>query len=255
MGVRHSHPLHVHGHSVVHHLAPHVKIVATVVFAVAVAVAPPTAPWAFVGLAVLMGVALVASRLPPAFVATRVLVVVPFVVFGLLVPFVSSGHDMAWGPVTWSSVGARTGLAIAVRSVLGVTASIVLAGTTELPRLLGGLDRLRVPPTITAIASFMLRYLEVVAAEFGRMRAAMTARGHDPRWLWQVRPLATASGALFVRSYERGERVHLAMQSRGFTGTMPRLHDDAATPGMWALAGAWAAAAVAVVVVALVVAA
>ncbi len=253
MGARHSHPLHVHGHSVVHQLAPHVKIVATVLFAVAVALAPPDAPWAFAGLAVLLLVALVASHLPVGFVATRALVVVPFVVFGLLVPFVASGHDMAWGPITWSSVGLTTGLAIATRSVLGVTASIVLAGTTELPRLLGGLDRLRVPPTITAIASFMLRYLEVVAAELGRMRAAMTARGHDPRWLWQVRPLATASGALFVRAYERGERVHLAMQSRGFTGVMPRLHDDSATPTMWVLAGGWAGAAVAVVIVARVV--
>lgn len=246
MGFRHTHTLHVHGHSFVHRMAPHVKILAIVVFAIAVAVTPTHAPWVFVALAMLVLLAVVAARLPAGFVATRALVVVPFVIFGLLVPFVSSDQDMAWGPLRWSSEGARAGLAIVARSVLGVTASIVLAGTTELPRLLAGLDRLRVPPAITAIASFMLRYLEVVAGELRRMRSAMVARGHDPRWLWQLRPLATASGALFVRTYERGERVHLAMQARGFTGTMPPLHDEVADRATWLVAAGWALTAAAI---------
>jgi cobalt/nickel transport system permease protein len=46
----------------------------------------------------------------------------------------------------------------------------------------------------------MVRYLEVLAGELGRMRTAMTARGYDPRWLWQVRPIASSAGALFIRS-------------------------------------------------------
>jgi energy-coupling factor transporter transmembrane protein EcfT len=37
---------------------------------------------------------------------------------------------------------------------------------------------------------------------------------------WKV--IANSAGALFIRSYERGERVHLAMISRGYTGHMPR---------------------------------
>ena len=61
----------------------------------------------------------------------------------------------------------------------------------------------------------------------------MTARCHDPRWLWQARPLASSVGVLFVRSYERGERVHQAMLARGFTGTMPDLDDRHATAGDW----------------------
>jgi cobalt/nickel transport system permease protein len=35
--------------------------------------------------------------------------------------------------------------------------------------------------------------------------------------------LARSLGALFIRSYERGERVHLAMLARGYDGTMPVL--------------------------------
>ena len=61
----------------------------------------------------------------------------------------------------------------------------------------------------------MLRYVDVIAGEARRMRMARVSRGHDPRFLWQVGATARGVGALFLRSYERGERVHLAMLSRG----------------------------------------
>lgn len=248
MGAGHSHPLHVHGHSGLHQMAPHVKLLALCAYAVAVATTPPGAWPAFTALALLAAVAVVASGLPLGFVASRALIVTPFLVSAMVIPFAASGHDTSLGPLSWSSVGVVTGLSIAMRALLGVVASIVVAGTTELPRLLAGLERLRVPAAITAIASFMLRYLELVAGELERMHAAMTARGHDPRWLGQVRPMAMASGALFVRTYERGERVHLAMVARGFTGHLPRLHEDVATARQWLVAGTWSALAVAVAV-------
>ena len=52
------------------------------------------------------------------------------------------------------------------------------------------------------------------------MRIARISRGDDPRWLWQVAGLARTAGALFVRSYERGERVYVAMLARGYGGAM-----------------------------------
>ena len=64
----------------------------------------------------------------------------------------------------------------------------------------------------------MLRYVDVIAGEARRMRLARISRGHDPRFLWQAGATARGVGSLFVRSYERGERVHLAMLSRGWTG-------------------------------------
>ena len=68
---------------------------------------------------------------------------------------------------------------------------------------------------------FMIRYLDVVTADLGRMLTAMRSRGVDPRSPRHWPALARTLGALFVRSYERGERVHLAMLSRGYTGRMP----------------------------------
>jgi cobalt/nickel transport system permease protein len=69
----------------------------------------------------------------------------------------------------------------------------------------------------------MVRYLGIVAGEGRRMHVARQSRGYDPRWLWQARGIAASAGTLFVRSYERGERVYLAMLSRGYDGTMPAL--------------------------------
>ncbi len=55
------------------------------------------------------------------------------------------------------------------------------------------------------------------------MRMARISRGDSPRALHQVGAIAKGVGALFLRSYERGERVYLAMTSRGFDGKVPEL--------------------------------
>ena len=102
-------------------------------------------------------------------------------------------------------------------------ASLTLAATTEPQDVLVGLRRLRLPDLIVQIMGFMLRYLDVVTAELGRMTTAMRSRGCDPRSPRHWPVLARSLGALFIRSYERGERVHLAMLARGYDGTMPDL--------------------------------
>ena len=93
--------------------------------------------------------------------------------------------------------------------------------------LILGLDRLRCPQILTQIATFMLRYLDVLAGEARRMRVARLSRGDDPRFLWQLRGFAAGVGALFLRAFERGERVYLAMLSRGYDGRMPAVWQSA----------------------------
>jgi cobalt/nickel transport system permease protein len=237
MGAGHAHALYVHEHSPVHGLAPEVKIAAAFGFVLAVSLTPRQAVWAFaVDAATLVAVARLA-RLPPRFVVARLAVILPFIAFAFLIPFIAAGERIVVLGVGVSRDGLWGAWNIVVKATLGATVSIVLAGTTEVPHVLRGMSRLRVPPTLTTIAAFMVRYLELLSGELGRMRTAMTARGYDPRWLWQSRPIAASAGALFIRSYERGERVHAAMLSRGFVGTMPTLDERVASAGEW-LAGA-----------------
>jgi cobalt/nickel transport system permease protein len=126
---------------------------------------------------------------------------------------------------------------ITLKATFGLLATGILAATTPLPEIITGLERLRVPRVFTAVAAFMVRYLEVLSGELARMRTAALCRGASPRWLWQVRDLTPGLGALIVRSFERGERVYLAMASRGYTGTLP-----AALTGAAASRVAWAGA-------------
>lgn len=238
MGAGHAHPLYIHGHSRVHRLAPEAKVAAAVLFVFGVAVTPRQAVWAFAVDALVLMAIVGAAHIPPRFVASRLAVIVPFVAFALFIPFVGSGERVEVLGMSLSRDGLWGAWNVLAKAGLGATTSIVLAATTEVPRMLTGMSRLRVPSALTMIASFMVRYLELLAEELRRTRIAMAARGYAPRWLWQARPVATSAGALFVRSYERGERVHAAMLARGYTGVMPQIDTRQATATEWVLAAA-----------------
>jgi len=225
--------LYRHGTTPVHHLPAQVKVVALLVFVLAVVVLPPDAFWAyFLAGCLLVGVMIVAE-LPAGFVARRMLVEVPILIFALMLPFFGQGETTDVLGLTLSVEGLWGAWTILAKATLGVGASIVVSATTTIPDILRGLDRIRVPRVITAIAGFMVRYMDIVAGEFSRRRVAMAARGYQPRWLWQNGPLAQSAGSLFIRSFERGERVHQAMVARGFTGRMPVFGDRPATTREW----------------------
>lgn len=206
MGAGHGHRLHYHGHSPVHRAPAHHKVLALVGFMLLV-VATPREWYAVFGGYLLVVLGVVAwSRVPFVFIAKRMVIEVPFVLFALMMPFVatSDGWLSAWG--------------LLAKGTLGVMASLTLAATTEPVDLLEGLRRLRLPALVVDIMSFMVRYLDVVSADLQRMLVAMRSRGFDPRSPRHWPDLARALGALFIRSYERGERVHVAMLARGYTG-------------------------------------
>ena len=238
MAAGHAHALYVHGHSPVHRLAPEAKLAAAFAFVVVVAVTPPNRLWVFAVHVSLLLAVVALARLRPGFVLARATVVLPFILFIVLIPFISTGEQTEILGLSVSIEGLAAARTILIRSLIGVTVSIVLAATTETTAIMRGLNRLRVPTLLTTIALFMLRYLETLTGELGRMRTAMTARGYDPRWLWQARPIAQSAGTLFIRSYERSERVHAAMLARGFTGQMPVVRQTPATAVEWATSAA-----------------
>jgi cobalt/nickel transport system permease protein len=162
---------------------------------------------------------LVISEVPVRFFLTRLVIDLPFIVFALFLPFVGEGSRVEVGPLTVSAAGLMGAWNLLAKATLGAGASVLLAATTEVPEILSGLARLRVPAVVVAIASFMIRYLEVVAGEFRRTRIAMAARGRELRSIVDWKPVAVSAGALFIRSYERGERVYQAMAARGYDGT------------------------------------
>ena len=249
MGAGHGHHLHFHGHSPVHRLPAHLKLLALLGFVLTVVLTPRTAFAAYAVYLLLVLLAQHVSRVPFGYYVRRMVVEVPFVVFAVLMPFVATGPRVAVGPLHLSEQGLIGGWALLAKGTLGVMASLVLATTTEPRHVVAGLERLRLPHQLVQIMGFMVRYLEVVTGELARMKVARESRGFQARSVraWPV--LATTAGALFIRSYERGERVHLAMLSRGYNGTLPVTHPATATAEQWRVAGILPAVALATLLV------
>jgi cobalt/nickel transport system permease protein len=240
----------VPGPSPLHRLRPHTKIVATLVVVAAIVSTPRHAVWAF-GLHAVLLVALARTgRVPLPLLARRLTIEVPFVGFALLLPFVALGERVEVLGVHLAVEGLWGAWNVLAKATLGLATTVLLVSTTAPADLLRGLDRLRVPAVFTSIAGFMLRYLEVIGGELRRMQVARVSRAHDPRWMWQARAVASTAGTLFVRSFERGERVHLAMVSRGFDGTLRRQPSSPATSGEWVSVAGVVALAVAVCIAA-----
>ncbi|MBV7669263.1 cobalt ECF transporter T component CbiQ [Streptomyces halstedii] len=236
MGAGHAHTLYRHGHSPVHRLPPHCKLVAVLGFVVVVVSTPREALWAFALYAALLAAVAAVARVPAGFLLKRLVIEVPFVAFALLMPFVVPGEQTELLGLTVSVPGLWGAWNVLAKGTLGVAASVLLASTTELRSLLLGLQRLRLPPLLVQIASFMLRYGDVITDELRRMSIARRSRGFEARGVRHWGVLAKTAGALFIRSYERGERVHLAMVSRGYTGTMPVIDEVTASRAQWAYA-------------------
>lgn len=244
MGASHGHRLYYHGHSAVHRMPARCKLLALVLFVLAVVSTPRTAYLAFGVDAVALGAVVLASGVPLGYLARRMVVEVPFVVFAVLLPFVAVGPQTEVLGLTVSEHGLEAALALLCKATLGVVAGLLLAATTEPRDIIAALDGL-LPAQVVQIMAMMIRYLDVATDQLRRMRVARESRGftaRNPRH-WPV--LARASGALFIRSYERGERVHLAMLSRGYTGALPGLRAAAAAPRDWAVAALLPAVAVA----------
>ncbi|MET9593624.1 cobalt ECF transporter T component CbiQ [Streptomyces sp. NPDC006516] len=238
MGAGHAHKLYRHGHSPVHELPPHCKLAAVLCFVVVVVSTPREAVWAFALYAALLAAVAAVARIPAGFLLKRLVIEVPFVAFALLMPFVVPGEQTELLGVSVSVPGLWGAWNVLAKGTLGVAASVLLASTTELRSLLLGLQRLRLPPLLVEIASFMIRYGDVITDELRRMSVARRSRGFEASGVRHWGVLAKTAGALFIRSYERGERVHLAMVSRGYTGTMPVIDEVTASRTQWAHAAA-----------------
>ena len=148
-------------------------------------------------------------------------------------PFFGSGEKLHVGPFDLYREGLIAGSGIVVKGTLGVMTAIILSTSTTAREILRGLERLRLPVLMVQIASFMLRYVNVVNDEMERMKIARESRGFEATGIKHWKVLATAAGALFIRSYERGERVHLSMLSRGYDGVLPHEEPPHIKSSLW----------------------
>lgn len=220
-------------HSAVHHLPAEVKLLAMLLFVLLVVLTPLGNWWLFVTYLLIIFTVILIAKLPPLTVIRRMVIEVPFVIFAVLMPFFSAGPYVSVLGMQLSEAGLTAGIGLLFKGTIGVLSSITLASTTPMREVLSGLSRLKVPNMLVEIAAFMVRYVDVVVDEMRRMRIARQSRGYFETGIRSWPVIAKAAGALFIRAYERGERVHLAMLSRGYQGKMPSYQIAIATNQQW----------------------
>ncbi|HIC88016.1 MAG TPA: cobalt ECF transporter T component CbiQ, partial [Anaerolineae bacterium] len=150
----------------------------------------------------------------------------------------------------WQLTISDTGLArfvtVMLKSWLSVLAALLLTASTPFPEMLTGLRGIGVPRVLVAIIAFMFRYAFILADEALRLMRAREARSARPSARihidgkvggslgWRARVTGGMVGNLFVRSFERSERIYNAMLSRGYAGDLRTLQSPALRP--WHLA-------------------
>jgi len=218
---------HSQTESPIHHLDARAKIIVFFTFILIGVSSAPTSFLLFSLLALgLIGIAVLA-RLPLGHLLKKVLVVLPFLfVVALSIPFMKKdglggGYNLGLGGLSISRSGLWILWNVVIKSCLGVFSVILLSSTTSFPQMIRGMERLGSPRIFTMITSFMYRYSFILIDEMQRMKRARDSRCFGGSWFWQSEVVGHMIGTLFLRSFHRGERVYLAMLSRGYHGTMP----------------------------------
>jgi len=225
------------GESRVHKSSASVKLALAVAYIIAVNLTPPGA-WLAYGLhALAVTAALVAARLPGRAVTARVAAAAPFLLLAVLgLPFAEGGRVIATlriGRRLWAvtDAGLQALATVTARAGLSLLAAIVLGLTTPFADMVRAMQRVGFPAELAQVLLLMVRYLELLVDEAQsliRGRAARSAA--DPALprvggtlLWRARVTGTMIGTLFLRAYERSERVYQAMLARGFDGEIRTL--------------------------------
>ena len=194
----------------------------------------PIAQWqAFIAYFVAIFLVSLVAKIPTLTLLTRSLIEIPFIFFAILIPFFGTGERFEVGPLNLYRESLLAAAGIVVKGTLGVLSAVVLSTSTTARELLRGLEKLHLPKLMVQIAAFMLRYVNVISDEMERMKVARESRGFIATGIKDWKVIATAASALFIRSYERGERVHLAMLSRGYSGTLPHDQSEGASIKIW----------------------
>ena len=138
---------------------------------------------------------------------------------------------LQFGPLLFLRSGLLLALLITLKGNAIALAVLALAGSSSLNACGHALLRLRVPAKLVTLMLLTLGNIRLLRREAGRLYQAAKLRGFAPTAsLWSYRIAAYLTAMLLFRSWERAERVALAMRLRGFAGTFPLLETETHPP-------------------------
>jgi cobalt/nickel transport system permease protein len=231
--------MHIHfldpyrsGRSPIHHLDARVKFILTLAFILTAAMLPVGVWPVYILLFSLALSVVILSELGLGYVYKRSALALPFVLAALPLIFTLPGRSLwtttlfGW-TLSVSQAGVERFASIALKSWLSVQMAIVMAASTPFPDLLVAMRAIHIPRLLVAIFGLMWRYLFVFADETLRLIRARAARsgqaeGADLKTggslAWRGRVAGGMAGNLFLRAFDRSDRIYMAMLSRGYDG-------------------------------------
>lgn len=219
---------HSHIDSPLSRLDPRIKIISFFAFIFFIIFTAPASTLSFVMYGLLLFILILLSKIPAAYILKRCLVVVPFIFMtSIFLPFWHQGASTTLFSIgsfqlNVAAAGWLMFKGVMIKGILSVLCLTLLTASTPFPQLLAALEDLKFPKLITMILSFMYRYIFLIEDEAMKMWRAMKSRRCGDSRRLHLKTIANIIGTLFIRSFERGETVYLAMYSRGFDGTFQR---------------------------------
>ena len=199
----------------IHRLDPRTKIITFLLFIIFVITTRPQNYMFFSAYALVIFIVIFLSKVPLDYVIKRALIIIPFVLLvAIFLPFMNKTTN-GW-IVFWNVI---------IKSFLAVLATIMLSSTTKFHKLLKGLELLKFPKVLIMMLAFMYRYVFILVDEAHRMERARESRYLGGEYARQFKVICNIIGLLFIRAFERGERVYQSMSARGFNGNIITMNE------------------------------
>ena len=176
------------------------------------------------------------AKVPLSKVLARSMLALPFALLAALgMLYEREGAPVVRVPlfswhVTFTDVGLLRFVGVMVKAWLSVLVSAALAFFAPFWEIVRAMQDLGVPRVLTATILLMYRYLAVLVDEAQRLMRAREARSAELVGVktrdslpWRVEVTGRMIGTLFLRTYERSERIYQAMLARGFSGEVRTL--------------------------------
>ncbi len=188
------------------------KLFAVLATVMLISTFPAGAGWRQGAVTVVLAVIWILSRVSVRYMLRRFAAATPFIAMAAALPLVSAVPD--GGPVA---------MAVVWKAYSAILLLSILAATTPVEDIVASLRMLGAPRGLALSATLMHRYLFVLLEEWRRIVRARDCRIGGKVRMARTRTWAQQAAMVFVRGWDRADRVAHAMLSRGFRGEFPRL--------------------------------
>ncbi|WP_214020480.1 cobalt ECF transporter T component CbiQ [Methanoculleus sp.] len=165
------------------------------------------------------------AKIPARFYARLLLVPVSFAVMSIAVVLFVTGSgavllEVPGLPLAITAGGANLALLLLTRVFGGMCSLYFIALTTPMTEIFDILRRLRVPTVFIDLAMLTYRFIFILIEEAGQIYRSQVMRLGYGRFRESVRSFSMLAGALFIRTWESGEALVLAMDARCYDGRL-----------------------------------